>query len=278
MKIIVAYQATPQGLDALNWGIELALATGAHLNIALVLRRPGSFTVEYPPTGQVDEALMSQAFQWLKEALKLVPEEVDCSACVCAGHTIAEGLIDHAERVGGDLLVVGGASSSPLKRHKLGTVADDLLFGSPLPVALIPRGYQRKAITRINCAVGTRPGSGSLVRTGFRLANETRLPLRLVAVLSDGASAQAARENADSIVQRVVQSGVQAPEDYSTVVGESTEITAAVETVGWTDGDVLLVGSSRVEQKRRVFAGSIVMYILRELSVVPVVVVPRNDN
>ncbi|MBV7303002.1 universal stress protein [Corynebacterium sp. TAE3-ERU2] len=282
MRCVVGYEATPQGLDALNLGIDVAQSLDAELTIVLVLRRHDVFSHEYPPTGDAHDILLNQGFRWLKEALSLVPEDVRTCARIYSGATTAAGLSRAAEELEADLLCVGGASSSPLKRHKLGTVATDLLFGSPVPVALAPRGYRRHPLSRITCAVGTRPGSGSLVETGLLTARRAEVPLRLLALLGvnhDEARESFAQENAQRVLDdaRVTLGIATRAVPVAIEMGKSSEITNAVDTVEWREGDLLCVGSSRVEQSRSVFAGSITMRILKHLTV-PMIIVPRGHR
>ena len=283
MRCIVGYEATPQGLDSLNLGIEMAKTFGYDLEIVLVLRRHDVFSAEYPPIGGVADILVAQAFKWLEGALARVPEGINARGHVFSGTSTADGLLRARE--------VGGASSSPLKRHKLGTVAHDLLFGCPVPVALAPRGYSPHPVARINCAVGTRPGSGSLVSEGLLLAGAADLPLRLVALVGEEDNGDAlartqsvldeVRAALNDVAEAAAASDMDAAEarrqqvEVDIAIGKSTDVNHAIENVGWDDGDILFVGSSRIEQKSSVFAGSVAMRILRFLTV-PLVVVPRG--
>ena len=61
-----------------------------------------------------------------------------------------------------------------------------------------------------------------------------------------------------------------------TVVGHGDTWVAAIDDVGWDDGDVLVVGSSQLGPVAQVFLGSRATKILRH-SPVPVVVVPRGQ-
>lgn len=291
MRCIVGYEATPQGLDSLNLGIEMAKTFGYDLEIVLVLRRHDVFSAEYPPIGGVADILVSQAFKWLEGALARVPEGINARGHVFSGTSTADGLLRAREELGARIIVVGGASSSPLKRHKLGTVAHDLLFGCPVPVALAPRGYTPHPVARINCAVGTRPGSGSLVSEGLLLAGAADLPLRLVALVGEEDNGDAltrtqsvldeARAGLNDVAEAAAASDMDAAEarrqqvEVDIAIGKSTDVNHAIENVGWDDGDILFVGSSRIEQKHSVFAGSVAMRILRFLTV-PLVVVPRG--
>jgi nucleotide-binding universal stress UspA family protein len=65
------------------------------------------------------------------------------------------------------------------------------------------------------------------------------------------------------------------PRSRETVIGYGHDWHEAVEDVGWTDGDLLVVGSSSVGPLARVFLGSRASKIVRN-SPVPVVVLPRH--
>ncbi|MDU0479222.1 universal stress protein [Staphylococcus chromogenes] len=276
MKLVVGYEATPQGIDALALANSLAELLHAQLDIVVVLRRNDIFSMEYPPTGGIDDIVTAHACRWLKGALEQVNNGIEARGRIVAARSTSQGLIRAAEEAEASMIVVGGASTSPLKRHQLGSVATDLLYSSPVPVALAPRGYYSTPITRLNCAVGTRPGAGSLVREGIVLAEHANKPLRLVALLDgdSAAASRAAEENTQAILAAAQQElGVAAAVDIA--VGQSTEVNDAISHVGFDAGDILFVGSSRVEQKHRVFLGSLAMRILRVLTV-PLVVVPRG--
>lgn len=272
MKCIVGYEPTPQGIDAIALGIDLARALRIDLDIVVVLRRHDIFSLEYPPSGDASDIMTAQACTWLKEALSQVPDDVQVRGHIYSGATIADGLRRAADKLNVAMIVVGGASTSPLKRHQVGTVAGDLLYESAVPVALAPRGYQTTPITRVNCTVGTRIGAGSLVREGLYIALRSRLPLRLVALVDDD-NAEFARTNTAEILS-TVQRDIGTELEVDIAVGQG-DVTTSIQAVGWEPGDLLFVGSSRIEHKRSVFVGSVAMRILRELTV-PLVVVPRG--
>ena len=57
---------------------------------------------------------------------------------------------------------------------------------------------------------------------------------------------------------------------------DGSTVEAAVESLSWEDGDVVVVGSSRLAQPRRLFLGSTASKMLRVLPV-PMVVVPATE-
>ena len=273
MKCVVGYEPTPQGIDAIALATDIARMLSIELDIVVVLRRHDIFSMEYPPTGTASDIMTAQAVKWLDEAIAQVPEDVTSRGHIFSGVTIADGLRRAAKTLGAGMIVVGGASTSPLKRHQVGTVAGDLLYSCKVPVALAPRGYQNTPITRLNCTVGTRPGAGSLVSEGINIALRSGLPLRLVALVDDD-QVDFARNNTTEILGRV-QEELGTNLDVEIAVGKGSDVASSVQSVGWEPGDVLYVGSSRIEHKRSVFVGSVAMRILRQLTV-PLIVVPRG--
>lgn len=271
MKCIVGYEATPTGIDAITAAIDLARCLHLELDIVLVLRHHNEFSREYPPTGATNDILIRQGFTWLEGALEMIPDDVAASGHLVSAASTSEGLVRAAQNTGADLIVVGAASTSPLKRHRLGTVAQDLLCGAPLPVALAPRGHRNTKIERLNCAVGRRPGAVPLVSAGLNLAEHSQLPLRLVALTYEP---DIAEHHTKAILEQASElTGIHLPVDIA--IGEGEKVSEAVRSVGWKPGDLLFVGSSRVAETHTVFLGAVAMKILRELEV-PMIVVPRD--
>ena len=69
------------------------------------------------------------------------------------------------------------------------------------------------------------------------------------------------------------------PDGFSVTatVAEGTSVEDAVSRLPWQDGDVIMVGSSRLAAPRRLFLGSTAAKMLRVLDV-PMVVVPRTAD
>ena len=61
------------------------------------------------------------------------------------------------------------------------------------------------------------------------------------------------------------------------VVASGESIEDAVSHLDWQGGEIVLVGSSRLAQPRRLFLGSTAAKMLKEITV-PVIVVPRTTR
>lgn len=283
MRYVVGYSANARGHDAVNLAVSLARGRGASLDLVLVVPEVQQFGAAHAPKAGFETLLNEQARQWLDEALALVPADVPAQAHIRSGDSDARALIDAAEELGADVLVIGATSAGLFKRFTIGSVASALLHASTVPVALAPHGYYRQeALTRISCGLGTRVGAEKLLDVAIGMAANRTVPLRVVSLLAidsgDSTAAAAAREYAEKTVAAaapVNPSGVQLAARTDVVVAQGRSIEEAVDGLDWEDGEVMVIGSSRLAQGRSIFLGSTASRILRALPV-PMLVVPSG--
>ncbi|KUI48362.1 universal stress protein UspA [Mycobacterium sp. GA-1199] len=287
MRLVVGYLATPGGADALALGVRLARTLGAELDLCMVLP-PDRVVPSIKPVGDFEKHLVAQAEQWLEEARASVPAEIVARNHVRVDDSAAEGLIQEAARVEADMIIVGG-SGGLAGSFSLGSVVNGLLHSAPLPVAVAPRGTRNSPVDRVRettCAIGEREGADALLDIAVRFSQAAGSPLRLVSLVAldptfgvlrgDG---DAVREHALAHAHHVLElAKSELPEGFpvtSTIV-EGATIEEAVGKLEWRDGDLIMVGSSRLGAPRRLFLGSKAAKMLRVLDV-PMVVVPREQ-
>jgi nucleotide-binding universal stress UspA family protein len=283
-RIVVGYTATDAGADAVALGVRLAAATGAALDLVLVL--PGEDrSVITPPDAGYDRYLQGQAETWLAEASATIPDAVAHSSHVRFGDSFAEGLIAAAHEFEASLIVVGAANGGLRGRHRLGTVATELLHSADVAVALAPEGTRRTQVTgvsRVTAAIGTRPGASALLDASVAIATATGASLRLLSLVSvdlpasvdTGVIRIAGAAHADDVLGKALDA-LPADLDAEVVVARGESIEDAVAHLAWEPGELAVVGSSRLAQHRRLFLGSTAAKMLHELPV-PMVVVPRT--
>lgn len=283
--IVVGYSATKQGQDALAFGARLAAAIDGTLDVAIILPDARSSSV---PNAGYDRYLRQQAKQWLADAVATIPPSVAVAAHVRTAESFAEGLIDLADAIRASYIVVGPADGAKRGLHRLGSTASELLHSSDVPVVLVPRGARKTPfdtpIGRLTVAVGNRPGADALVAEAGDLASALRTPVRLLSLLpvdlpatADTAAIRIAGSGEVSEVLAAAQTELPADVEVDVVVAEGESIEAAVASVPWQNGEVLLAGSSRLAQPRRLFLGSTAAKMLH-VAPVPVIVVPRTRN
>ncbi|MBS1697627.1 MAG: universal stress protein [Actinobacteria bacterium] len=284
--IVVGFRPAHSASDALALGVRLARSAGAHLHVVTVLPPEGGHTGAVPE-GSAETAVQAQARARLEEGIAGIPEGVAHSGHVRVAESFAEGLVEAAEECGARLIVVGAANGGLFGYHRIGSVAGELLHSSPVPVALAPAGFARGAdddVSRVTAAVGTRPGADVLLDAAVALAAMTGGGLRLISLvpfdvpagLGTGAIRlidDALREDVLAKASAALPAGIEPELEHAP--GDTVE--EAVAHLSWLPGEVLVVGSSRLAQPRRLFLGSTAAKMLSVLPV-PMIVVPRTSH
>ena len=287
-RIVVGYTADDSGADALALGTRIARASEAILDVVMVLPSEAHNSTVPTDTGY-ERYLKGQSREWLAEASEsLDDEDVSQSLHVRYAESFAEGLIAAAHEFGASLIVVGAARGGLLGRSRIGSVANELLHSSDVPVALAPVGSRdvpvAQGVTRVTAAIGTRPGADALLEASVRLARTTHAPLRLVSLvpidlpagLDEGLVELTGTVHADEVLhtaRRELPAGI----DATAIAATGATIEEAVRGLDWHDGELVLVGSSRLAAPRHLFLGSTAAKMLRELPV-PMIVVPRTTT
>lgn len=284
-SVVVGYTATDTGADAAALGARLARSLDATLHLVIVLPNEGTRSAAVPPERAYEEHIRGQAKKWLADAIVSLPQELTRSGHVRFAESFAEGLIAAGEEFGARAIVVGAAGGGILGRHRLGSVASELLHSSTIPVALAPVGTAQQddhVIPRVTVAVGTRPGADALLDEGVSLASDAGVDLRLVSLVPfdvpPGLDTGAIRVVGDEHSQEVLAVASELLPDGRTAAVERAPgdtVEDAVAHLSWLPGEVVLVGSSRLAQPRRLFLGSTAAKMLHELPV-PMIVVPRT--
>jgi nucleotide-binding universal stress UspA family protein len=287
MRLVVGYLATAGGADALALGVRLARTLGAELDLCMVLP-PDRVVPSIKPVGNFEEHLAEQAREWLVEASASVPDDIGVRRHVRFDEA-AVGLIHEAARVQADMIVVGGHGGALTGGFSLGSVVNELLHSSPIPVAVAPRGIRESPVDRVaevTCALGERDGADLLLETAGRFSRAAGTPLRLVSLVALDPAFGTLRGDSEAVRQRAlaharhVQESAKAelPPDFpvTSMIVDGETVEEAVGKLSWQDGDLIMVGSSRLGAPRRLFLGSTAAKMLRVLNV-PMVVVPRDQ-
>ena len=120
----------------------------------------------------------------------------------------------------------------------------------------------------------------------MRASGAAGTPLRLVSLVALDPIVGSLRSDTDAVRQHALAHArdtldaakSELPEGFpvtATIVDGNT-VEEAVNKLDWHDGDLIMVGSSRLSAPRRLFLGSTAAKMLRVLEV-PVVVVPRDQ-
>ena len=286
MRLVVGYLATPGGADALALGVRIARTLGADVELCVVLPTDAAMV----NADGYEAVLARQALDWLAEAQAGVPAGVVVNPHVSFSDSFAGGLIDEALRLDAAAIVVGGAGGGFAGSLSLGSVVNELLHSAPVPVAVAPRGIRLSSVDRVRevtCAFGERAGADLLLDTAVAASRAAGTPLRLVSLVAldpvFGAlrsDPDAVREHALAHARRVLDAAKESlPQGFpvTATVTDGGTVEDAVNKLPWRDGDLIMVGSSRLAAPRRLFLGSTAAKILRVVEV-PIVVVPRTPQ
>lgn len=294
MTIIVGHGTDERGGAAINLGVMLARSSDDDLVVACVVPAPW-----VPGMARIDSeyrsALDEIADRALDEARTSLPAGVSASFVRHSARSAPVGLLELAEKYAADVVVLGSSSAGVFGHVALGSVSDRLLHSSPVPLALATRGFRSRpgaTVTRVTVAYGETSRAESLVVAAGSVAARLRAALRIASFAvwtrpeyptslgtdSEDLVMQEWTENvkqAASAALAQVHELAEVPHDVETVIGRGRSWVEAIEDVGWSEGDVLVIGSSELGPAARVFLGSRATKILRQ-SPVPVIVVPRG--
>ncbi|MDO9379505.1 MAG: universal stress protein [Nocardioidaceae bacterium] len=292
MTIVVGFGPDVQSNAGLNLAGQLARSTGEQLVLCCVVHDSWeSPTLARGIDSDWRNHLESLAGEAVQRARAELPDDLDVDQVVRTGRSVPRVLLEEGKRREASLLVVGSSTDGAFGHVALGSTSDRLVHSSHVPVALAPRGYRAGdvPVKRIVLALDPTRSDVSLARTVAPLAASVGASVEAVtfAVRAQSRSAMGARidqgvydawreqvEEAHRVVAAAFRSANPSTVITGTHLLEGERWSATLESFGWEDGDLLVVGSSEHGPLARVFLGSTATRILRHAPV-PVVVVPR---
>lgn len=296
-KLVVGYQHTAAGKDAVN--LAVAFARGRNISLEIVMAEPlGSpYGGTYPHDRGYGSIVEERIAGWLKEALDLVPDDIEATAKILVGESEVRTLLDYAAECGADGIVVGARQGGLFNRFNMGSVVNALLHSSTIPVALAPSGYSYPGpVEKSTAFFGPKPGAADVIATAVDRCQRRGIPLRLVSLLlkdeadangAAGASSEAPGASTGdraalslltrlvppdlaAVVHRMLDTGVASVE-----IAQGRSIEEALSTVTFAPGELAVLGSSRLAVPGRLFLGATAARILRNIPV-PILVVPAG--
>ena len=284
--IIIGFDGSPAGHDALALGRRLALATGASTTVVCVHPvRPLTANVTDAAVGLSGREGAERA---LDEARRTMDDVPDVRFRAKAETSPARALREVAMEVAAAVIVIGSTHRKGLARA-MGTTADRIIRAAPCAIAVAPVGYADRGERSVLGAVGAAVDGGSeterVARVAARIARGAKARLRLLVVVEhEGAAPStragrlgsplrtAVRRAADRVFERAVAAaGPDADVQRRIVEGPpATMIVAEAD-----DLDLLVVGSRARGPLRRVMLGTVGGAVLRDAAC-PVLAIPRG--
>lgn len=294
MSIVVGVAPGQDDSSAVELGVVLARSYSKSLTLVSV-----SSTAWPPNRDKIDAEFQSYihtvAEASLSQARELVPDDIETEVIVHPARSSRRGLLEVSRRVGAYRLVVGSAADGREGRITLGSVSTGLLHSAELPVVLAPEGFRAEAkakLQRITAAYSGSSTSADLVLGAAMVSAESGVPFRIasfaprsrvLSAASIGLDVEAGivdewtkvvRHDTDEILCSIDELDI-SPGETEVAIGTGPNWAAALESIGWKDPEVMMLGSSGLGTLKRVSLGSHATRILQN-SPVPVVVVPRR--
>lgn len=292
MSIVVGYSPHSEDLGALDLACQLARSDGTDVRAVTVVPQgwptavAGDSDRDYQQwAAEVGGAAAAGATAYLAEH-----RDVPSEARWVPGRSVPPALLEQAEAVDAQLLVVGSGEEVAHGQIGITSKTDRLLHSSGLAVAVAPRDYRAEpgsTVRRITLAFRGDDATWTLLDQVAAIAERTSASLRIVtfAVRSrtmypprvSGAEDMVHRTWVETAVAEQARARAHVRErgtgDPETAVAVGRSWGVAMDSLDWDRGDVLVVGSSSTHRLSRVFLGSSASKILRH-SPVPVIVVP----
>jgi nucleotide-binding universal stress UspA family protein len=290
MKILVGLSADQGGREALALGAMLARSCKASLVACTVTPDTWGHPSPARVDGEYGSFLARHTAGVQAEAESALPADVTAEFLAISASSAREGLIKAASDLGADCLVLGSAREAPLGYFGEGGVTTELLRSAHLPIAVAPHGYSAGPQTRVRRLSAAYSGSSSapgIVARSAALAREYAVPLRLVTfVVRDkqmyptgaGYDAEQFVSNVLREQAREAQAALLAgQEGLSAEIADGATWKAAFESLAWEDGELLVLGSSKLGPILRVFLGSNARKIVHNAPV-PCLILPRAEE
>jgi nucleotide-binding universal stress UspA family protein len=185
----------------------------------------------------------------------------------------ARALIEAADELGSDLIVVGRHHAAGLGRLALGSTGERLIHGAPCPVSIVPATTSRDRFATIAVAYDTGDTAHITLDYAGRIARSLLARLVIISVVEPFAGTPRHRS---AVAEHVDEAAKQLRP------GLEVEVRVLLGRAGETlvdackdDVDLLVVGSRGYGPLRAVLAGSVSCYVA-EHAPCPVTVVPRK--
>ena len=278
MKLLVGYDGSDGGRDALELTRLLAEAMGVGVLVVVVLPY-GPLPIPYEILGEEEAERAQPLFEEARERLGGI--EIETRAF--GGGSPAGVINDLAEQEEVDTIVVGSPHRGVVGRVVIGSVADGLLHGAPCETIVAPQGYAAEAqgpFRTIAVAYDDTPEAKAALKRAEEIALACRATIAVYTVSAPPAVVPgpsgytpAIPPEAGAIVTRTVK-GV---DERLAATGRALSgvpgpaILEACEEAG---ADLLVAGSRGYGPVMRVLLGSVSTQLAHKAPC-PVLVVPR---
>jgi len=137
-NILVAYDGSEQSDKALNQAVQIANRFGSKLTVVHVFYLPiyNSGDLLINTSAELAQKLTDQSSQVLEKAKVRVPDSIPADYKLLEGSP-AIAILDKADQIQADLIVIGSRGLGPIREFVLGSVSHNVVQHSKLPVLVV---------------------------------------------------------------------------------------------------------------------------------------------
>ena len=141
MKVLVPIDGSRHAMEGLRVAVDYARAKGAE--ICLITVTPSIEDVDLEISAgereRVIDRLEKQGEAILKKAIDVLSAEKLDAHCqkLMSSVSVADAIIDYAEKEDADLIIIGSRGLSPSRRFRIGSVASAVMTNSPCSVYVV---------------------------------------------------------------------------------------------------------------------------------------------
>jgi nucleotide-binding universal stress UspA family protein len=283
-RVIVGVDASQHARDALALGQALSERRG---RLVIVYAHPFGELSSLLSAGDEERLVREAAESVARQAHEVLDAATQREMRIVGGRSPAAVLHQLAVETEAGLIVVGSSERSGLGEVLAGSVAEALLTGAPVPVAVAPGGYAsptRPTLGLIGSGYDGSPEARHALRYADELAACLAARLQIIGVhqpLGFGGvpvSGAFGYQSANAAMREALQADLDEARDLL-ASGPATTLlldgpAAATLIARSGELDLLVAGSRGYGPVRRVLVGSVSRALVREASC-PIIVVPR---
>jgi nucleotide-binding universal stress UspA family protein len=286
-KILVPLDGSPQSNVALPLARAIAQANGGVLWLLRVARE-SAIRDNHGPTHEPGQSVVRIAEELARGGLEVHPVTREGDA--------AQEILHLSREIGADVVVMRTHGRAGLERGVFGSVTEEVLKKTSIPIALLrPNGRRVSSIRRLLVPVDGSPGGLVALRAAVDLADTTAASVEVLQVVVpvpmlayaapydysgaafydsawDDDALIAARTYVDAVAERLRGFGVSATAQARMAPGVPAAIVAAADQ---SSADLIVMSTHALTGPRRTLLGSVADEVVRTAAC-PVLLVKRD--
>jgi nucleotide-binding universal stress UspA family protein len=278
--IIVGVESSKRSADAL--ALADSFAGSLETPLVLVHNQPREAAPQFLEPPAEEQLTRSVSDSTSAKVEELVGHDHELGIRVTHAVSPATGLLEMAERVNAQLIVVGPSHRSGLGRVRPGSVGELLLSRAPVPVAIAPRGYADEAPWQgfVVSAFDGSPESRLALDWAAHLARSSNRRLRAISVHTPiaysgfgfvAASVDPMLRSDLEAEQAAAIAGYEGPVETTILDGDAARVLVEASQ----EADILVMGSRGHGPLQAALLGGVSHYVVRHAAC-PVVIHPRS--